>query len=349
MPQSPHTLAAVAVVTAVLAAVFVSGVKRWALRNMMDVPNERSSHTTPTPRGGGVVIAVFALLLGIAMLLTPNRFELSEVIRAEAPWWIGGAFAIVLVSFVDDLRSIGTGARFLVHFAAAGALLIGCGGMPSVDLGVVVNLGVVGYVVAFIWIVGLINAYNFMDGIDGIAGSQAAVAGIAWAILGALGEEPFLIYTGVVIAASALGFLFHNWPPATIFMGDVGATFLGFAFAGFPLLGDHDPKLPVVALLFIWPFFLDTALTFTRRLIAGENVLKAHRSHFYQRLVISGLPHGVVSGGYGVCTAAIAACGIAWFTGVVAFTVPLVAALVFAVGVVTLTRARERSPASESR
>jgi UDP-N-acetylmuramyl pentapeptide phosphotransferase/UDP-N-acetylglucosamine-1-phosphate transferase len=143
---------------------------------------------------------------------------------------------------------------------------------------------------------GLTNAYNFMDGIDGIAGGQALIAGLGWAIIGFMSGQSFVGLIGLLLAASSLGFLFHNWPPARIFMGDVGSAFIGFTLAIIPILAaQRDPRCMVAGILVVWPFIFDTSFTLVRRLINKENIFVAHRSHIYQRLVIAGYSHRYVT------------------------------------------------------
>jgi UDP-N-acetylmuramyl pentapeptide phosphotransferase/UDP-N-acetylglucosamine-1-phosphate transferase len=135
-----------------------------------------------------------------------------------------------------------------------------------------------------------------MDGIDGIAGGQAVLAGLGWAIIGTLIDLPFVGILGALLGAASLGFLFHNWPPALIFMGDVGSAFLGYSFACLAIIGaSKDPPLAIAGVLLVWPFVFDTIFTFFRRLKNRENVFSAHRSHLYQRLVISGYSHRTVT------------------------------------------------------
>jgi UDP-N-acetylmuramyl pentapeptide phosphotransferase/UDP-N-acetylglucosamine-1-phosphate transferase len=171
-------------------------------------------------------------------------------------------------------------------------------------------LGWLGIPLTLAWIVGLTNAYNFMDGIDGIAAGQAIVAGIGWLILGNMLGEPRFAALGLAVAASSLGFLVHNRPPAKIFMGDVGSAFLGFTFAFMTVWCSQKSPNGVwfaeLSVLFLWPFAFDSILTFFRRLCKRENVFAAHRSHLYQRLVQSGMTHGQVSGVY----TALAAVGL---------------------------------------
>jgi UDP-N-acetylmuramyl pentapeptide phosphotransferase/UDP-N-acetylglucosamine-1-phosphate transferase len=150
-----------------------------------------------------------------------------------------------------------------------------------------------------LWIVGLTNAYNFMDGIDGIAGGQALVAGLGWALLGTVAGAPIVGGLGTLVSCSSLGFLLHNWYPAGIFMGDVGSAFLGYTLAVLPLLfsfsAGESAGAPVVGLLLVWPFVFDTGFTFLRRLWRRENVFATHRSHLYQRITSPRSGHGRVA------------------------------------------------------
>jgi UDP-N-acetylmuramyl pentapeptide phosphotransferase/UDP-N-acetylglucosamine-1-phosphate transferase len=189
--------------------------------------------------------------------------------------------------------------RFLVHSLAALILIFGCGVWIMIYVPVVGHVPVAawwGIPLAFFWLVGLTNAYNFMDGIDGLAASQAMIAGAGWAVIGTVAGQPTTYFLGLLVAASSLGFLIHNWQPARIFMGDVGSAFLGFTFAFLTLKAGREASRFVLAgVLLVWPFIFDTAFTFLRRLFKGESVFSAHRSHLYQRLVLSGLSHATVA------------------------------------------------------
>jgi UDP-N-acetylmuramyl pentapeptide phosphotransferase/UDP-N-acetylglucosamine-1-phosphate transferase len=177
-------------------------------------------------------------------------------------------------------------------------------------------LGWFGLIMTFVWIVGLTNAYNFMDGIDGIAGGQAVVAGLGWTLLGWLDHQPLVAALGLLLAASSLGFLGHNWPPARIFMGDVGSAFLGFTLAVLPVVAaQHNPRLAWAGVLLVWPFVFDAAFTFLRRLRKRENVFAAHRSHLYQRLVIAGYSHRFVTLLYIGLALAGAVLALLWYSG----------------------------------
>lgn len=278
----------------VLSYLGVAALRVWAeRRQILDIPNERSSHTRPTPRGGGLIIALVSTVgLVLAWFVDPDWSPAALLA------YLGGAWLIASVSWLDDLRSLPNRVRFAAHAGGAILALLAFDHwrIVSVPLVGAFDLGWLGLLITFIWIVGLTNAYNFMDGIDGIAGAQAVVAGIGWAVLGGLSGQPLVGILGLLLAAGSLGFLGHNWPPARIFMGDVGSAFLGYSFAVLPLIAaQQNPRLAVVGVLLVWPFVFDAAFTFMRRLRNHENVFVAHRSHLYQRLVIAGCSHRTVT------------------------------------------------------
>jgi Fuc2NAc and GlcNAc transferase len=168
--------------------------------------------------------------------------------------------------------------------------------MPELTVGSrTVHLGPAGGALAALGIVWLTNLYNFMDGIDGIAAAEAVVVGMGGALLVA-GRSPPLALVSVVVAAAAAGFLVWNWPPARLFMGDVGSGFLGFVFGGLALGSERAHALPAVLwLVLLGPFFLDATVTLVRRVARGERWYAAHRSHAYQRAVQGGWSHGRVA------------------------------------------------------
>ncbi len=301
-------------------ALLVRLVRAVAVRRaLLDVPNERSSHKVPVPRLGGA--AFVPVLLG-ALVFWADAARVPEGLRWAV---VGGAAAMYVVSLLDDVFTLSTGIRFAVQFAAAGAVLATAArAWPAASAmwpWVPVHPPGLGYWVLCLWIVGLLNIYNFMDGIDGIAGSQAVVAGLGWWWIGTQHGGAFVAGAGLVAAAVAAGFLTQNWPPAKIFMGDAGSTVLGFLFAILPFVAVSETGGAVpfewaglAGALLVWPFWADGAFTILRRLKAGENILKAHRSHLYQRLVIAGHPHVLVTAVY----AALAAGGAALAPGVAA-------------------------------
>lgn len=286
----------------------------WSLgKDVVDVPNERSSHHEPTPRGGGIVIV--ATVLG---LLAISQFWLDRGVPIA---YFVGAILIAVISWLDDLSGVRFWWRLAVHLVAAALVIWGLGSWDLLWIPLVGNTatGYFGIALTVIWIVWLTNAFNFMDGIDGIAGVQALTAGAGWAVLGAFYGDWLITIVGGLIAASAAGFLLHNWQPAKVFMGDVGSAFLGLTFAVIPLLAansragdDFGPLLPVIAILMVWLFVFDSILTFLRRLLNRERVWRPHRKHLYQRMVINGWSHQTVSLLYGVVSALIVTAVVLW-------------------------------------
>jgi len=286
----------------VLTYIGVDIFRRWSLkRELLDIPNERSSHQTPTPRGGGIVIVLNVLIC--YLVLSFLNFIVFE------PWFFSASVLIALISWIDDLFTISFVWRFLVHSIAAILMIYNLGYFQDLDIPffTTVDMNHFGIILTFFWIVWMTNAYNFMDGIDGIAGIQAVIAGLGWYFAGNLIGTPETAIFGLLIAASAVGFLIHNWQPAKIFMGDVGSAFLGFCFAVIPLFkinGTNNFKglIPIIAVAFVWLFFFDTVFTFFKRLIKKQRVWEAHREHFYQQMVIDGNSHQFVSILYGLLT-----------------------------------------------
>jgi UDP-N-acetylmuramyl pentapeptide phosphotransferase/UDP-N-acetylglucosamine-1-phosphate transferase len=263
--------------------------RRWAIQRALDVPNARSSHSVPTPRGGGIAI-VAGFLVGLGAWLLSG-----ETLSIRAVGWLVGAVLVAAVSFVDDLRSLPALPRLAAH--AVGALLLTLAGVQERELPLLLALPL-----AFVWVALVTNVYNFMDGIDGLAASQAVIAGLALAVAGMLVVNPLVAVCGALLAAASAGFLPHNLPPARLFMGDVGSTFLGFNFAGLSLLGNlgvGGGRLPIeFGVVILAPFLFDGIVTLALRVARGERWYEAHRSHYYQRLVMRGLSHAQVTSLY---------------------------------------------------
>jgi UDP-N-acetylmuramyl pentapeptide phosphotransferase/UDP-N-acetylglucosamine-1-phosphate transferase len=331
------------IATAFFSYLGVAGVRRWAKRReFLDIPNERSSHTHPTPRGGGLVIVILSTAgLVLAWLRYPTISLATLSAYLVAAWLIAG------VSWLDDLRSRSNRVRFGAHILAALLAIWAFGYWTEITMPIIglLRLGLLGLPITFLWVVGLANAYNFMDGIDGIAGGQAVVAGLGWAVLGWLTAQPLVSMLGVLLAAASLGFLGHNWPPARIFMGDVGSAFLGYTFAVLAVAAaQRDPRLSLAGLLLVWPFVFDASFTFVRRAMRRENVFTAHRSHLYQRLVILGHSHGRVTLLYAGLAALGGVLAIAWVLGAAA--APYLIAILIpaaALGLLYYVQAQERA------
>jgi UDP-N-acetylmuramyl pentapeptide phosphotransferase/UDP-N-acetylglucosamine-1-phosphate transferase len=297
----------VAIVASTMATFWLIG---WTNSlGVVDRPNDRSSHTKITPRGGGLaIVAVTTWAAIIAVFFDPKVWQ--PLASMTVP-----ALAIASVSWLDDIKPLRNRIRFGVHLAAAMAAVAVLGPLRTVDLGTFgrFDLGAAAWPLTVIWIVGMTNAFNFMDGIDGIAGITAAAAGAAIAaIAGALGL-PAMLGVALGFAGAAIGFLTCNWPPARIFMGDVGSAFCGFMIAVLPLAmpAQEMPRAVSIVALTMWPFIFDTVFTLLRRLAKGENIFRSHRSHLYQRLVIAGWSHRAVSTLYGGLSAMAAAVAVA--------------------------------------
>jgi len=277
---------ALAFATAVLGAVLY---RRHAPTIALDIPNERSSHTRPIPRGGGLVI-VLGFYLGLALWLS-----IGGSLSARAWGWLIGALLVATVSFIDDLHSLPAAPRLAAHAIGAGFLTIV--GVQDRELPIALALPL-----AFLWIALVTNVYNFMDGIDGLAASQAVIAGTALMLAGGVVNNPVVQIGSGLLAGASAGFLVHNLPPARLFMGDVGSTFLGFNFAALALLGNlgvGGGRLPIeFGIVILAPFLFDSVVTLARRIARGERWYAAHRTHYYQRMVIRGLSHGQVTALY---------------------------------------------------
>ncbi|MBL8292194.1 MAG: polysaccharide biosynthesis protein [Bryobacterales bacterium] len=288
-------------VMAVVLSYGLIGLLNWKLKDrriLLDVPNERSSHEEPTPRGGGVVFGLITLAGVVAA-----HGILQEWPTTVAAAFVGGGAVIAVVGMLDDLRGLRASLRLSIQIVVAAALVMALLANPS-EPGALREAGLPAWFVfclGVFYLVGLINAYNFMDGIDGLAGLQAVIAGFGWAAIGWYAGLPTVMVIGALVGSSVLGFLGHNWSPARIFMGDAGSTFLGFTFGALTLIvGMKRFDLAMAGMLLVFPFILDTSSTFLARLLRREDVLRAHRQHLYQRLVTAGLPHNVVSLFYGL-------------------------------------------------
>jgi UDP-N-acetylmuramyl pentapeptide phosphotransferase/UDP-N-acetylglucosamine-1-phosphate transferase len=284
----------------------------WASRvGALDRPNERSSHTRTTPRGGGLSIVVATTMAEFL-----SAFIWPEV-RGPLLAVGGASLAVACVSWLDDLKPVRNRVRFGVHLISAAAAAYVAGPIEVVDMGDLgtLSLGLSAWPLTVLWMVGMTNAFNFMDGIDGIAGITATGAGAAIAIAAACLGCPAVAGVGSAFAGAAAGFLVWNWPPAKIFMGDVGSAFCGFTIAALPLIPGTEPtsRLVTISLFAMWPFIFDTIFTLFRRLAKGENVFEAHRSHLYQRLVIAGWSHQAAASLYGILSASAAAISLSPF------------------------------------
>ena len=258
-------------------------------RGMLDVPNARSSHETPVPRGGGVGIICGLLVGAITARVLGMPLPGQELLI--------GVLLIALVGFVDDrFGALSVVARLALQLVAAGLVVYQSGGLARLPLPEPLDifLGPLAIPAALLWMVSVTNLYNFLDGIDGFAALQGVVVGLAVGFLNQSGG--LLAVIGFTVAGACAGFLLHNWHPAKVFMGDVGSGTLGFLLAALPFQMESAFRGQTVFLIAIclWFFLSDGVFTILRRLMHGEKVWNPHRSHLYQRLVKTGLRHDQV-------------------------------------------------------
>ena len=242
MSDSAYLL--VSLVVFALSLISVRLARIFALRKaLLDMPNERSSHKIPVPRLGGAAF-IPIVLIGLVALWWAGPLPL-----ALKSAFLAGAIGLFAISLVDDFCTLSTTYRFIVQFAAAGAVVAAT--LTAQPLGEDRMVEAFIASILIIGVVGLLNIYNFMDGIDGLAGVQALVAGLAWWVCARYLGAPAAGSLGLLLAAGAMGFLTLNWPPAKIFMGDAGSTVLGFSFAVLPLLVwvEKKPAVGFFALL----------------------------------------------------------------------------------------------------
>jgi Fuc2NAc and GlcNAc transferase len=256
-------------------------VRNYALKNqILDIPNHRSSHALPTPRGGGLGFVITSQI-GFYFLYATDYLTLDVYLALL----IAGSI-VAAISFIDDHRHLHPLSRITFHIIAASYCLyllpeIGAvGGIVNIPLFIALPL-----ILALVW---LINLYNFMDGIDGLAAIQAMlVAGGAAIMLVSIGEYKFAVLWGVLLFA-VMGFLLLNWPPAKIFMGDVGSSYLGMVIGCLALVTTLNTKLSLWTFILLLGYFIvDATATLLVRILKGEKWYQPHRSHAYQILAIN--------------------------------------------------------------
>jgi len=275
-------------VIAKFAAVVIVGftltlfIRKSALKtNRLDVPNERSSHTSPTPRGAGLAVVV-AFLLGLIALLVDNTISDEVFLTIAIP-----GLVVAIIGWLDDRGHLTSAKwRLVGHFACASLAVWLVGGLPELPLAnSTIDFGLVGDIAAVIYLVWMLNLFNFMDGIDLITGVQTVTTSVGVAMLLLISTESDLWKIFAVLAASVLGFLFFNLPPAKIFLGDVGSGFIGFTTAVISLVVAKDEPLVAWAMVILLAVFVtDATVTLLRRLLSREHVYVAHRTHAYQHL-----------------------------------------------------------------
>ena len=266
--------------------------------NWLDIPGDRSLHQRPVPRLGGLGIWSGVICGGLA-----SQPLLGNILDIYS---LSGALLLWTIALVDDRKSVSPLMRLVVQLLAAMLVVYGSGPYFS-------KVGWIWPVISVLITVWGINLYNFMDGIDGLAGSMAVVGFSSLTVLGWLhGDLAFMDLCGLLAAASS-GFLLLNWSPARIFMGDCGSTVAGFAMVVVSIMGWKRGLYPIwMPLLIFSPFWLDASTTLVKRLFRREKVWRAHREHLYQRWVMAGYSHAIVTGMYCFAMLGCGASVIAW-------------------------------------
>ena len=288
------------VVTAVLVDLMIILAARFRL---VDLPNRRSAHSLPTARGGGAAIVLLTSLASLAVMVrwpfVTGRILLGLILPS---------IVIAVVGLVDDIRPLRPILRLAIQLAVAAAMTLVLGPLTGISLPgrELLPFSALAWVLTIIWIVGMINAFNFMDGSDGMAGLGAVVVGVSIASVGFETRSLAVMLLAVFAAAAAGGFLVFNWPPARVFMGDMGSGFLGLIFAGLPLLFDPAERssLFLPAVLSMWPYVYDPLVSVFRRIWNRENPLEPHREFLFHRLIRSGVSHGKTALLYAMLSAA---------------------------------------------
>ena len=247
-------------------------------RGLVDVPSKRSSHSDLTPRGGGLAI-VLSFLAAILFIVSKGAIELSIALA-----FLGAGGIVALVGFWDDHGHVDARWRLIAHFVAAFWALFCLGGVPILQLfGAQLQLGLLGVAIVAVYLVWMLNLYNFMDGIDGIASVEAICVCMGGAWLYLLLGKPERALLPLMLAAAVTGFLLWNFPRARIFMGDVGSGFLGIVLGVMSIQAAWvDPVLFWSWIIMLAVFVVDATFTLIRRILRGEKVYEAHRSHAYQ-------------------------------------------------------------------
>jgi Fuc2NAc and GlcNAc transferase len=279
--MSKVALSLVAVWAVLISAALTGRFRRFALtRGLLDVPNERSSHVTPTPRGGGVAIVITVLLA------LPLLYALHGIQNMELLGLFGAGALAAAVGYADDRGLITLRPRLAAHFGAA-IIVVGCIGVGSISnaLALSPSLSWLAAVLGTLYVVWMLNLTNFMDGIDGLASTQIITVCLGGALCAYLSLHALssAIAGALVLAFATAGFLVWNWPPAKIFMGDAGSGFLGVTLASLSLIaGNESPPLFWAWLILSGVFIVDATITLFVRIGRHEAFYMAHRSHAYQ-------------------------------------------------------------------
>lgn len=271
---------ALSIVFFILTLLFTGYMRHYALKkNIIDTPNERSSHSVPTPRGGGVAV-VCSYLLALAVLIYTQQLSVHIGLTL-----IVAGFVVALLGFLDDYGHINSMLRLAIHFLVAIGVVISLGGFAEVTVFNGVQLGFIANIIAVLFLVWLLNLYNFMDGINGIASVEAITITVSMAILYFILNISLNSESLWLMAACVFGFLLWNFPKAKIFMGDACSGFLGLTLGILALIAlKENLALFCAWIICMGVFVVDATYTLIKRVLSGYKMYDAHRSHSYQIL-----------------------------------------------------------------
>ena len=283
------------IVTATIAISFVIThlMRKNAIkRNKFDIPNERSSHQNPTPRGGGVAV-VAAFVFGLLALLIRGDIASKSFYAIVLPGSL-----VAIIGYLDDVgRVTAARLRLIGHFVAAIIALYILDGLSPMPLFTeTLDLGLVGNIIAVLFLVWMLNLFNFMDGIDSITGVEALTSCLIMTTFLINKSESELWRVPTLLCAAVVGFIYFNWPPARIFLGDIGSGFIGFTIGVISLvIARSQPLITWAVIILLGVFIVDATVTLIRRLIDRQQISAAHRSHAFQHLASSADRHLKVS------------------------------------------------------
>ena len=295
----------IVIATIAISFVLTHLVRKTAIkRNKFDIPNERSSHQNPTPRGGGVAV-VAAFVFGLLALLIRGDIASESFYAIVLP-----GILVAAIGYLDDLgRVTAARLRLIGHFVAAVSAVYILDGLPPMPVfAETLDIGLVGNIIAVLFLVWMLNLFNFMDGIDSITGVEALTSCLILTIFLINKSETELWQVPALMCAAVIGFLYFNWPPARIFLGDIGSGFIGFTIGTISLvIARSQPLITWAVIILLGVFIVDATVTLIRRLIDKQRISTAHRSHAFQHLANSADRHLKVS-------LSIAAVNIFWLT-----------------------------------
>jgi Fuc2NAc and GlcNAc transferase len=266
--------------------------KNYALRTgILDSPNERSSHSIDTPRGGGVGVVV-PMLIALSIMMMNGSYDRRTLIV-----FLFVVILLAIVGWLDDRYGLHFFVRIIAQILGGVVVLGVIGSFEYLEIAAnAIPLNFLAPVITLLWFLWMTNLYNFMDGIDGIAAGQGAIAGCFLGIWFTIHDDHVMALFSYVIMAASLGFLVWNWAPARVFMGDVGSSTLGGVFAVIALVAYKTHQIPFGAFVLLFGVFLaDATVTLIKRILQGKVFWKAHREHLYQRAVIAGWSHAQVT------------------------------------------------------